>query len=634
MSSLLSVRVISLMCCWIDTNNKLDAQGRSMWRNNETFYDSVHNVIKNLMIKLFDKRSPFFGELEEIAKCGVDFDDDDDLQRLTPANWNYILLVNCMRDYVKTDGDIEKAGQKLKRFATNYEEFIDNAVDDIKKYINQLYLFEYISAIASNHLTEYNIQRRIRGLGSAILLELIGESDGNDTQTLLTLSKDIASARKEEHFNYYALRGVLKTTIPNLTDRQCDWMWWHFDITKSFLENPKNLKDILPSFCEMEFKYTHLRELLLNLKDDLAKLNRNTAEVNTPSQLIDLCDTISTTANVLMGKVAFNDEAIETLEQHLERIKKFMESNNIKGVEYYPKNQKNTYGEQIIKMREQIRDNLAKRLANIFDCISDSLRDAMKGMTKILLDYGADINSYYIGETPLQQAVRKDNLAIVDCLVELGADVNATNKRGEPPLYKAAHNGNLSMVEYLISHGADVNKGTENAGFLCEHSSPLYAVTPLHIASQDGHLDIVKYLLANGASKNATDSFGRTALYRASIGGHIEIVEYLLEHEASIDAADDDGRTPLFEATRLGHRQIVELLVNRGANVNRYTAGHCEFPNQNPLTRLIFNSEYFKNRKEDYKEMIKILYKNGSKKPEWCIIDTKAWETRIQYQEE
>jgi ankyrin repeat protein len=97
------------------------------------------------------------------------------------------------------------------------------------------------------------------------------------------------------------------------------------------------------------------------------------------------------------------------------------------------------------------------------------------------------------GSSPLHEAAGaaggdEQCLAVVECLVALGADPNLADVEGWTPLMRAADAGNTAIVTCLVTHKADVNKFSVD-GF-----------TALHRAAKSGHLATVSVLLQHGAS--------------------------------------------------------------------------------------------------------------------------------------
>jgi ankyrin repeat protein len=75
-----------------------------------------------------------------------------------------------------------------------------------------------------------------------------------------------------------------------------------------------------------------------------------------------------------------------------------------------------------------------------------------------LLDSGCPVNAFdELGKTPLHYAVLGEHLAVVDCLLRRGADINARDERviGDTPLGEAASTCTLRMARHLVEAGAD-----------------------------------------------------------------------------------------------------------------------------------------------------------------------------------
>ena len=77
---------------------------------------------------------------------------------------------------------------------------------------------------------------------------------------------------------------------------------------------------------------------------------------------------------------------------------------------------------------------------------------------ELLVQAGADVNERTRdGTTPLHAAAGgNSNPAVIELLVRLGADVNALDKAGNTPLHYAARNNrNPEVIEALLDAGAD-----------------------------------------------------------------------------------------------------------------------------------------------------------------------------------
>jgi len=180
------------------------------------------------------------------------------------------------------------------------------------------------------------------------------------------------------------------------------------------------------------------------------------------------------------------------------------------------------------------------------------------------------------GCTALTVAVDRDlpgTGAVVQKLVEAGADVNATTSEGLGAIHKACNMGLYDAIEHLIAGKADVNLRSKSGW------------TPLIMAGQNGHVEICKALIDAGADVDArTDKPGTTALIDASYNGREEIVKLLLESGVKeINAADDYGDTSVACAVGSGHLSIVKLLIEHKADVNQ---GKKKTPLTKALTKL------------------------------------------------
>ncbi|XP_072468212.1 protein TANC1 isoform X3 [Notamacropus eugenii] len=191
------------------------------------------------------------------------------------------------------------------------------------------------------------------------------------------------------------------------------------------------------------------------------------------------------------------------------------------------------------------------------------------GMEK---EYEVDVNGTDTlwGETALTAAAGRGKLEVCELLLEHGATVSRTNKRGIPPLFCAVRQGHWQIVRLLLEHGCDVN------------SSDKQGRTPLMVASCEGHLSTVEFLLSQGAAISSLDKEGLSALSWACLKGHKGVVQYLVEKGATIDQTDKNGRTPLDLAAFYGDADTVLYLVDKGAVIE-----HVDHSGMRPLDRAI-----------------------------------------------
>ncbi len=118
------------------------------------------------------------------------------------------------------------------------------------------------------------------------------------------------------------------------------------------------------------------------------------------------------------------------------------------------------------------------------------------------------------------------------------------NEEGATPFLRAAQSGDMALLQLLLEHGADPKLATD------------HGVTPLMVASGIGWVEgvtyewspqqtyeTVKMLLDLGADVNAQDTLdGRTALMGAAHKGRNDIVQLLVDHGADPSLRDIGSR--------------------------------------------------------------------------------------------
>jgi len=178
-------------------------------------------------------------------------------------------------------------------------------------------------------------------------------------------------------------------------------------------------------------------------------------------------------------------------------------------------------------------------------------------IVNLLLNAGADVNSVAGNEqrTALHCAVINNDEAIVQRLLEAGANPNLPDRTGWAPLHDVSESVNIARL--LLHHGATVD---------IVHQK--FLTTPLQRAVEHKNSEVAALLLASGAHVNATNIYGCTALFYAASSGQTSTVQLLLDSGADIRACDENKRTVLFNAALNGRVETVKLLLQKGVDVS------------------------------------------------------------------
>lgn len=213
-------------------------------------------------------------------------------------------------------------------------------------------------------------------------------------------------------------------------------------------------------------------------------------------------------------------------------------------------------------------------------------------LAQFLLERGANPNQMDAGYSALHVAIPHQDLALVDALIENGADVNevvispsparrasrdfAIREQlvGTTPFWIATQYRQAAILKSLIAAGADSSFTTDNldtALMLAIDGRPaFYEEEKRGIADpQEGQrkaLELIAYTLELGIDINARNRNGDTGLHKAASRGYNMIVQYLADNGADLDVVNNRGMTPLDYAMRLRRRAI-----GQGATSNTTT---------------------------------------------------------------
>jgi ankyrin repeat protein len=142
---------------------------------------------------------------------------------------------------------------------------------------------------------------------------------------------------------------------------------------------------------------------------------------------------------------------------------------------------------------------------------------------------GVDVNGEWSGLPHLWDASRCNRVAVVSCLLELGADANKNTPGYLTPLGIAALHGYQEVVELLVEVGNAPLNMQDDDGW-----------TPLHFAANEYRLETVKYLVTRGCCLTVQTNAGRTALDLVAHQNYPQLVQFFTS-ASNLTTANDNS---------------------------------------------------------------------------------------------
>jgi len=183
--------------------------------------------------------------------------------------------------------------------------------------------------------------------------------------------------------------------------------------------------------------------------------------------------------------------------------------------------------------------------------------------------------------TPLHHAAAKNRPRMVQLLLELGADPNATDATGATALTTASQEqADQTIISALLAAGAKLDFLTVIAAGHYDQAEAMWRAEPsrigldgadtiaLHLAVNKRNLTAIRWLLAHGVAINAKRSMwdcNHTALHMTVESGALEIARLLLQAGADPNIRDDKYHaTALGWSEFFGRKDFADLMRETG----------------------------------------------------------------------
>lgn len=244
-------------------------------------------------------------------------------------------------------------------------------------------------------------------------------------------------------------------------------------------------------------------------------------------------------------------------------------------------------------------------------------------IAKMLLKNGADVNfPNYHGVTPLQLALLRGKIKMVQLLLNKGSEINKI-LRGIHRDFDL-HHQTRSIVDFLLRnktfrvssrdypillqfalrHGDEktfemiLKKKVE---FDINTILPTMNYAIIHLVVQNGTVKMIKDLIDHGVDIERKDIHGDTPIHEAIKKQKIDHFIYLLNCGASVFCENFQGRTALHTAAEYkAEETIVNLILNKGISINIRSQVDGKTPLHVACSKL------------DNLEIVKFLVKNGA----------------------
>lgn len=209
-------------------------------------------------------------------------------------------------------------------------------------------------------------------------------------------------------------------------------------------------------------------------------------------------------------------------------------------------------------------DNAVKK-----DEVIDLLLEAYKkkenvGLVELILDSGLDVNTTYDeGKTLFINACERNNMPLVQLLCDKGADVTIRDDRGYCGIDYVYANGHREVLEYLIKRGLGNNVQMQGDRTLLWN---------LCMEKKNRGIDLAKILIDSGEDIDRKDEEGKTLLWHVCENPDTRnwyLAKFLVKNKANINAKNREGKTLFTVAYETWDESLMKFLAENGADTKK-----------------------------------------------------------------
>lgn len=157
------------------------------------------------------------------------------------------------------------------------------------------------------------------------------------------------------------------------------------------------------------------------------------------------------------------------------------------------------------------------------------------------------ISSKYFSQD-IFEAARNGDIQRTITLIKINPDtIHSKNANGFTPLIIAGYRNQIKLVEFLLEHNVDINASSQEGAVILG-------------ACYKGNLELAKLLIKYKADVNACNQMGTSALMYAALSNNIVLVKLLLKHGAKKELVEKSGKTALSYAKMHDSGELIALL--------------------------------------------------------------------------